>query len=273
MRSGEFAQLCGTTKNTLIHYDELGILKPSHRGANGYRSYTLDDYIAFCIVHAFTQAGFPLKEIGWLAHERDAGTLERAVAKNLAAIKERRAALDRSEALLEEMGRQAREAMKFEPGALRLAKRARRRLLVIREGCSSRATEGVLAEFSREDAGAMKLLKELGPASEIAPYGLMATLDGSGEPVYDALYYDIPPSAAPPRGMNVKGQPPGLYAEVDYEGRWEEAREAYSKLSDFIEGERLNPMGKFYETVQTRLFDSDTSSFRCRIAIQVNERA
>ena len=123
MRSGEFAQLCGTTKNTLIHYDELGILRPSHRGANGYRSYTLDDYMAFSAVQAFAQAGFPLKEIGRLARERDVGLLADAVEENLAAIKERRAALDRSEALLEEMERQAHEAMAFEPGAMRLAKR------------------------------------------------------------------------------------------------------------------------------------------------------
>ena len=31
--SGEFARLCGTTKETLRHYDEVGILKPAEVGA------------------------------------------------------------------------------------------------------------------------------------------------------------------------------------------------------------------------------------------------
>ena len=268
MRSGEFAQLCGTTKNTLIHYDELGILRPSHRGANGYRSYTLDDYMAFSAVQAFAQAGFPLKELGRLARERDVGRLADAVEKNLAAIKERRAALDRSEALLEEMERQAHEAMAFEPGAVRLAKRNARRLLVIRQGCSFRPADGV-AELNREDVGAMKVLRRLGPASEVAPYGLAAALDEEGGPVYSMLYYELPPSAEPSGELPVKELPAARYAEADYEGPWEEAREAYGRLSAFIEGERLESVGAFYETVQLRLFDSDPASFRCRIAIQV----
>ena len=30
--SGEFAKLCGTTKETLRHYDSLGLLCPERRG-------------------------------------------------------------------------------------------------------------------------------------------------------------------------------------------------------------------------------------------------
>lgn len=40
LTSGEFAELCGTTKETLFHYDEIGILKPAWLGENRYRYYT-----------------------------------------------------------------------------------------------------------------------------------------------------------------------------------------------------------------------------------------
>ncbi|MDE2486116.1 MAG: MerR family DNA-binding transcriptional regulator, partial [Alphaproteobacteria bacterium] len=33
----EVAKLSGVSVRTLHHYDELGLLKPAHVGANGYR--------------------------------------------------------------------------------------------------------------------------------------------------------------------------------------------------------------------------------------------
>ena len=38
-KSGEFAERCGTTKNTLIRYDNIDLLKPAYVAASGYRLY------------------------------------------------------------------------------------------------------------------------------------------------------------------------------------------------------------------------------------------
>ena len=35
MASGAFAAFCGTTKETLRHYKDIGLLSPAHRGNNG----------------------------------------------------------------------------------------------------------------------------------------------------------------------------------------------------------------------------------------------
>lgn len=35
----QVAKSAGTTARTLRHYDKLGLVKPSHVGANGYRYY------------------------------------------------------------------------------------------------------------------------------------------------------------------------------------------------------------------------------------------
>ena len=37
LTTGEFAKLCGVKKQTLFHYDQIGILKPELSGENGYR--------------------------------------------------------------------------------------------------------------------------------------------------------------------------------------------------------------------------------------------
>jgi DNA-binding transcriptional MerR regulator len=40
---GAVARLAGISVRTLHHYDEIGLLRPSERRANGYRAYTADD--------------------------------------------------------------------------------------------------------------------------------------------------------------------------------------------------------------------------------------
>ena len=43
LTSGAFAELCGTTKETLRHYKDMGLLLPAHRGDNNYSYYDVED--------------------------------------------------------------------------------------------------------------------------------------------------------------------------------------------------------------------------------------
>ena len=36
LKAGEFAHLCGTTKETLRHYKDIGLLMPVAKAENGY---------------------------------------------------------------------------------------------------------------------------------------------------------------------------------------------------------------------------------------------
>ena len=36
-KTAEFAALCGVKKDTLLHYDHIGLLKPQWVGENGYQ--------------------------------------------------------------------------------------------------------------------------------------------------------------------------------------------------------------------------------------------
>lgn len=62
MKTTEFCQLAHTTRDTLRHYDSLGILTP-YRTQNGYREYTLDDVTAYTIIQNLKLAGLSLDEI------------------------------------------------------------------------------------------------------------------------------------------------------------------------------------------------------------------
>ena len=41
LSAGEIARMCNVSKELLIHYDKVGLLKPKVIGKNGYRYYSL----------------------------------------------------------------------------------------------------------------------------------------------------------------------------------------------------------------------------------------
>lgn len=63
LKVGEFARICRTTKETLLHYDRKGLLKPKHINENGYRGYSAEQYFDFDLISLFKDAGYTLEEI------------------------------------------------------------------------------------------------------------------------------------------------------------------------------------------------------------------
>ena len=68
---GEFAKLCQVKKQTLFHYDDIGLLKPEIVGENGYRYYTYRQYETFAIIANLKEAGLSLAEIGEYLNRMD----------------------------------------------------------------------------------------------------------------------------------------------------------------------------------------------------------
>ena len=61
--TSEFAEICGVTKHTLFHYDDIGILKPEIVSESGYRYYSINQFFTFDIISILKEAEMPLKEI------------------------------------------------------------------------------------------------------------------------------------------------------------------------------------------------------------------
>lgn len=58
-----FAEFCGTSRHTLLWYDKFGLLKPDSIGQNGYRYYSLHQYIKYDLISIMKQSGSSLAEI------------------------------------------------------------------------------------------------------------------------------------------------------------------------------------------------------------------
>jgi len=61
--TGEFAKICHIKKQTLFHYDEIGLLTPEIKTAKGYRYYSYQQYEVFAVIELLKELKMPLKEI------------------------------------------------------------------------------------------------------------------------------------------------------------------------------------------------------------------
>lgn len=63
LSSGKFADLCGTTKETLRHYHNKGLLNPVKQEENGYFYYSVNQCLTFELIQLLTQTGNSLEEV------------------------------------------------------------------------------------------------------------------------------------------------------------------------------------------------------------------
>src|SRR5688572_7481281 len=87
---GQVARLAGVTVRTLHHYDEIGLLPPSGRAANGYRTYTAVDVGRLQRVLAWRELGFDLEQVaGLVATDGSPGAATEQLRRQHALLSER----------------------------------------------------------------------------------------------------------------------------------------------------------------------------------------
>lgn len=59
----QLSKMAGVTPRTLHHYDDIGLLKPSRIGDNGYRYYGEESLLKLQQILFYRELGFPLEEI------------------------------------------------------------------------------------------------------------------------------------------------------------------------------------------------------------------
>lgn len=121
LSTGEFARLCHTTKETLYHYAELGLLRPCYVGANDYRYYDVQQYLIFDLICSFKDTEASLREISALLQPLSGktGLKDQAPAFEMSAffkrhledVEKRLKNLNRQKELLKSLGAVARRGL------------------------------------------------------------------------------------------------------------------------------------------------------------------
>ncbi|TNJ61899.1 MerR family transcriptional regulator [Paenibacillus hemerocallicola] len=67
----EVARLAGVSVRTLHHYDNIGLLRSSEVGENGYRLYSEDDFIRLQQILFYKELDFPLQHMKSIMNNPD----------------------------------------------------------------------------------------------------------------------------------------------------------------------------------------------------------
>lgn len=101
MYAGKFAQVCQTTKDTLRHYDEIGLFKPTAVNENGYKIYAASQIIDFLAIASLQEAGFSLEEIRNFQKQHDPAMTLRLFNSKKAEIEAKAREIERKRELIE----------------------------------------------------------------------------------------------------------------------------------------------------------------------------
>jgi len=93
LKIGEFAKRSGVTVKTLLHYDKIGILKPSEKTDSGYRIYCEDDFLKLQQITTLKFIGLSLNEISHIIHE-SGENLENMISIQKKALEEKKKHID-----------------------------------------------------------------------------------------------------------------------------------------------------------------------------------
>lgn len=236
--SGQFARLCHTTKETLFHYDRLGLLRPLSRGENDYRYYDVRQFLQFDMITLFKECGTPLKDMrACLATAAEGGILPllEETARRLA--DERRRLAER-EALVASLLHVVREAQATEPDRLLLREMPAARWEVLTQPLQGLDTEAGMAQAS---ALFMESCRRAARTPGL-PTGIAYRKEDflAGRLAEGELFAPVDAATPPER---LRESRPGLYAVYAHRGAWEEQIACWRALPALLRKAGLRPTG------------------------------
>lgn len=263
--TGEFAKLCGTTKETLFHYDRVGILKPKKLLENQYRVYSSDQFFEFDLIRVLKQAGSSLREIEWYLNHYDEEHFIRILKEKREQIKRQRSELQKMENMLAHTIATTERALGETYGVPRLEWQEEETLLVVRlepgEGDSVYGTTARLREHFKRCEN-YRLVDKFPLGSVILKEEVLA---GGEEESY---FFSRMPRKS--RGPHQMIKPAGTYATVIHKGNYDTFSEGYQGLLRFIREEGLAVTGNAYVYEMISYLAAGTQdSFVMQMSVQV----
>ena len=264
LTTGEFADIFGVKKQTMFHYDNVGIFKPESEGENGYRYYSRSQMETFSLILMLRELGVSIPEIKAQMESCSPDSFVRLLEEKRSQLEEKIDHLKWAGEYIDKARRSAEEgiALRDENGRLRTGQVFRLSLpdeYLVTTECRStydgpEANEAVGEHY--------RFCKELGLSSRYPEGAIIHKCDvertGDGlRYVYGKFYTSITPSeiralkrhlpkAAKPRVvLDYHGEFLAVYTDKGYGG----VAECIRTLMEYAENYELKTGDDFYEDV------------------------
>lgn len=265
LTTSEFAKLCGVTKHTLFHYDEIGILKPSYVNDNGYRFYSLNQMSTYDIIVVLKELKTSLKDIKDYLDDQNTDDFLDMLSQRMTQLRVEKKRIERTEKIIKNTIRMTNQAL----GSTHLAPS-----IIDVEEEESLLVIDLNGEMTQKDK-MEKLYKEYRHCVEqclfaTVPTGSIIQKNKLLENNFEADSYFFSVIKTNCQMNHIHFKKPGQYATIVHKGSRETICDTYQKLLSFIEKESYGIIGNSYEIeMLNSLASSSVDDFVIEISIPV----
>lgn len=263
--TGEFTKLCGVKKQTLFHYDEIGLFSPTLVKENGYRYYSYRQLYTFTMILTLKNLHMPLKDIKTYLDTRTPENYIQLLEEKLSEVDSAIADLTEIKNRLTTATHHTVLALNTRHAQTVLVEQEEEYLIV-----SSNLSSATHKEFSTYMLEYIQFCKKYALTTHDSLGTLIKFEDiASGlQDCFTSLYAKTHDTTIP----SIIIKPRGLYAVTYHHGSYETTHETYKKILEFIQRHHLEVGEFFYEDY---LIDDIASckpdDFVTRIMIQIKE--
>lgn len=272
LSSGEFAQMCNVSRELLIHYDKIGLLKPKEVTENGYRYYSLRQLYLFDVIRFFMDTGMSMKEIKDYLENRTTDLFLSTAQTSIESMKKQRDLLDARIGMMEKMRYITQRAILFPKEKPRLSYWDDVWFIsTALEDSKKERTQQVYAKAVSEHSD---YCRNVAGVSRF-PLGRIVSIPDPQQP--EVFYYEnLVTWISPPANPNLVNErlickPKGNYAVILHQGGTSTVDASYRKLFSYIRKEGLEMLSPVYELdMHSYLMSESTEDYLVHISVLVD---
>jgi DNA-binding transcriptional MerR regulator len=261
--TSEFAKICGVTKHTLFHYDEIGLLKPEYTNAKGYRYYGVQQTYVLDVIHVLKKAGSSLQEIKSFIQNQNTPMLIQLFEQKLKELELEQQRIKRMQKLLSgaiEMTKQATDASDDGP-YIEQCEPEYFIAVQLEQGDGDK-------EFSRKFIEYRSHCDEQMIDYEFPVWTIVRQDSFEADQYYPDYFCNK--IKAPIQGESIFIKPKGMYAVMNHRGSYESMPKTYSMMKEYIKREGLQVSGNVYTLDLLSYFaESNPDGYIIKIYIEV----
>lgn len=241
--TGELAELCNIGKQTLIHYEDIGLLKPSTRSNNQYRYYSVDTFETIFTIKALQSLGLSLYEIKEYLHSKNPRRFIYLLNEQLTSINDKIFELKKIESSIKDKISFTQQKIELE--VVSMGWQEKDTIIVTKYDKSATFPSKL---FSKNIMSHIKYCTQKGLQGIFSTGVIFEQTDIlQGKYNYSNTFFSkIPKNIDIDTDIDYYMQE-GLYLSTYHSGEYAPPPETYAKLLDYVTSHNLSLSGPFYE--------------------------
>lgn len=265
--TGEFARLCKTTKATLFHYDQEGLLKPRYVSENGYRHYGVEQFFDFDMISMLKETGSSLKEIRAYLRNADQGDFLALLEEKRMVVKKERKKLAQRELMIRDMATCTREALAFTYDTFMIREQEEERLEAVpTESAETESISEFVARFVEYTD-----FYETQDKIPRYPFGIIIYQEDTAQGRYrERFFFSRATRSTPPAQLHVK--PAGIYAVFAHQGTTETHMRVFEELPRLVSDAGLSVAGNAYVyDMMSYILQGAGATYACKYCVRLTD--